>query len=119
MMTSNRKCPLCQGLNTRRAKNRELPEETPFQVIASRLCRDCSHVWEPEASVLHLALGVFIGAVFTVLGVVIIVQSHDSLGGTTAVTLGSLTVAGCLRRWAMKRNHRTEKPRQTGETSVS
>jgi hypothetical protein len=108
MMTSTHKCPSCQSLNTRRAKNSELPEATRFPVIASRLCRDCGHVWEPEASVWHLALGVFIGAVFTVLGVVIIVQSHGSLGGTTAVTLGSLTVAGCLRRWAMKRNHRTE-----------
>src|SRR5579859_1166790 len=119
MMISTRQCPSCQSFNTRRAKNSELPEATRFPVIASRLCRDCGHVWEPEASVWHLALGVFIGAVFTVLGVVIIVQSHDSVGGITAVSLGSLTVAGCLRRWAMKRNHRTEKPRQTGETSVS
>src|SRR5579864_6284651 len=119
MMTSRRKCPSCRSLNTRRARNTELPEETRFQVIASRLCRDCGHVWEPETSVWHLALGVFIGAVFTVLGVLIIVQSHDSLGGTTAVALGSLTVAGCLRRWATKRNHRAEKPRQTDETNVN
>ncbi len=118
-MISTRKCPLCQSFNTRRAKNSELPEATRFQVIASRLCRDCGHVWEPEASVWHLALGVFIGAVFTILGVVIIVQSHDNFGGTAAVVLGSLTVAGCLRRWAMRKSHRTEKPRQTRETSVS
>lgn len=106
-MISTRTCPLCQSSNTRRAKNSELPEATRFQVIASRRCRDCGHVWEPEASVWQLALGIFIGAVFTVLGVVFIVQSYDTFGGTTAVALGSLTVAGCLRRWATRRSHRT------------
>jgi len=106
-MTSARTCPLCQSFNTQRAKNSELPESTRLQVIASRRCRDCGHVWEPVASVWHLALGIFIGAAFTALGVVIIVQSHDTFGGTTAVALGSLTVAGCLRRWATGRSHRT------------
>lgn len=114
-MTPARKCPSCQSLNTRRAKNSELQEETRFQIIASRVCRDCGHVWEPEASVWHLALGVFIGTVSTVLGVVIILESHGSVGGPTAVVLGCLTVAGCLRRWATRRSHRTEKPFPTAK----
>src|SRR5579883_645051 len=108
-MTSTRKCPSCRSFNTRRAKSSEVPEATRFQVIAWRLCLDCGQVWEPEASVWLLGLGVFLGAAFTVLGVVIMVQSHDILGGTTAVVLGSSTVVECGRRWRKKRIRRTEK----------
>ena len=112
-MTSTRKCPSCQSLNIRRAKNRELQEETRFQIIASRICRDCGHVWEPEASVWYLTLGVLIGAVFTVLGVVIILERHGSVGGPTAVVLGSLTLAGCLRRWMTRRRKPLPKVKAT------
>jgi hypothetical protein len=108
LRSSARMCPLCGSQNSRRAKRAELEESPRFQVLASRKCLACGHVWEPDASRWLLLLGIVMGSLFTVFGVAVIVGG-DGWHGSIAVLLGTTTFLGCVRRWRQKRTQLPDK----------
>jgi hypothetical protein len=56
-------CPMC-GSN----RHRKTDSQTTFQVLASRQCRDCGHVWEPASPRWLLKVGLIVGVAWVALG---------------------------------------------------
>ncbi len=56
-------CPMCGSSHQRKTDS-----QAAFQVLASRRCDDCGHIWEPDAPRWLLKAGLFIGLSWVALG---------------------------------------------------
>ncbi len=92
-------CPKCGS-----SRHRKTNSEASFQVLASRRCRDCGHVWEPPAPRWLLWVGLGIGTIWIALGAFMIGQGALGGGGPIEFrylwisVVGVMAVTECGRR---------------------
>ena len=99
-------CPMC-GSN----RHRKTDAQGSFQVLASRLCRDCGHIWEPASPRWLLKVGLVAGIGCFVFGALLILSdwmewvgppprgvSRGLWSGLWFCGIGIMVFAGCWRR---------------------
>ena len=98
-------CPMCGSSRHRKAQPGEAEHLGPFQVLASRVCRDCGHAWEPPAPAWLLKLGLVTGTAWFLWGVFLMVgEGEIGLRWLGLCATGVMVIAGCGRRLADSRS---------------